>query len=264
MKNKLTAVYHNNLNRIPLADMSEVERNLMIAVIAKMKEKHGDIVELSFDFFQKVLNKTACYSREKTLEVLEQLKKHFFHLSFEKISDDGEWIDMVHFFQMMSIRRDKQAMRFQVNPAFEYIINDVFANFTKFEVEEFLNIRGKYAKDLYRLLKQYRSAGWAQWSMAEFKELMSVPSTYRQRDIDKRILEPALKELQKPQDLFDIKRTPFKGLKYNKLKNGCSKNGKVIGIRFTFDPISAPSNVPEDFQLEPQTLADIERMNQES
>lgn len=78
-----------------------------------------------------------------------------------------------------------------------------------------------------------------------------------------RVLKSSIKELQKPQDLFDSKRQPFTNLKYEKIKaKGRGRGGKVIGIKFTFDPISDPSDVPADFQLEPQTMADIERLNQ--
>ncbi|WP_104687180.1 replication initiation protein [Helicobacter felis] len=53
-----------------------------------------------------------------------------------------------------------KSIEIQVNmPCFGYLLNFLNANFTSFELLEFQNISGKYAKTLYRLLKQRRSTG---------------------------------------------------------------------------------------------------------
>ncbi len=50
-----------------------------------------------------------------------------------------------------------KSMEIQVNmPYFGYLLNYLNANFTSFELLEFQNISGKYAKTLYRLLKQWK------------------------------------------------------------------------------------------------------------
>ncbi len=53
-----------------------------------------------------------------------------------------------------------KSIEIQVNmPYFGYLLNFLHANFTSFELLEFQNISGKYAKTLYRLLKQWKSTG---------------------------------------------------------------------------------------------------------
>lgn len=263
--NNPTVVFHNNFNKIPLKPLSEMERNLMFALMHKMKEKKGETIEFSIKYLQKILNKTANYSEEQTWEIIEKLENNFFHLSLKKISDDGEWIDREHLFTTFSIHKDKTAIKLKINPAFQYIVNDLVKDFTKFELEEFFYINGKYAKDLYKNLKQWRKKGCVQWSWEYFKEMLCIPETYRQRDIDTRILKPAVKELMRPLDLFDTVRQPFKNLKYEKIKGkGRGRGGKVIGIKFTFDPEIIPQVVgpEEEFHLEPLTQADLDLMNQ--
>ncbi len=50
-----------------------------------------------------------------------------------------------------------KSMEIQVNmPYFGYLLNYLNGNFTSFELLEFQNISGKYAKTLYRLLKQWK------------------------------------------------------------------------------------------------------------
>lgn len=107
-----------------------------------------------------------------------------------------------------------------VNPRFEYLINELTKNFTRFELAEFITLSGKYTKTLYRLLKQYRQTGYMRMEWSEFARVMDIPKDYRQIDIDQRILKPALKELIKPRNLLDQERIPFKSLTYQKIKKG--------------------------------------------
>ncbi len=130
-----------------------------------------------------------------------------------------------------------ESIEIQVNPRFEYILNQLTANFTSFELAEFIALSGKYTKTLYRLLKQYRSTGKAYFEWEEFCRIMDIPKNYRQIDIDQRILKPAIKELSKERNLFDQVRVPFKNLAYEKEKTaGRGQGGKVSGITFTFKP----------------------------
>lgn len=125
----------------------------------------------------------------------------------------------------------------QVNPQFEYILNQLTANFTAFELSEFIALSGKYTKTLYRLLKQYRTTGKAYFEWEEFCRIMDIPEKFAMCDIDKRILKPAIKELSKERNLFDQVRVPFKNLAYEKEKaKGRGRGGKVSGITFTFKP----------------------------
>ena len=60
------------------------------------------------------------------------------------------------------------------------------------------------------------------------------------RDINKRILEPSIKQLQEPLNLFERSRTPFKNLKCTKIKGkGRGRGGTVVAIEFTFDKQTA-------------------------
>ena len=143
-------------------------------------------------------------------------------------------------------------------------------HFTQFELEEFLFLSGKYTKALYIHLKQFRTTGVWRVSWDNFKELLGIPSNYRMCDIDLRILKPSVAQLQEPLNLFERSRTPFKNLKYTKIKGkGRGRGGAVTHIEFTFDkqtaqgePISnfmgqeiAPSHAKE--YKEPQKLEPI-------
>ena len=102
-----------------------------------------------------------------------------------------------------------------------------------------MSLSGKYTKTLYRLLKQFRNTGLLKIDWSEFCKIMNIPESYKQADIDKRILNPAIKELSAEQNLFtNEKKTIFKNLTYKKIKDpkGRGRGGKVIGIEFYFTP----------------------------
>lgn len=108
--------------------------------------------------------------------------------------------------------------------------------FTSFELVEFIALSSKYTKTLYRLLKQYKSTGefYIQWQ--EFVKIMDIPKSYAQIDIDRQILQPAIKELTKEFELCKDtknKRIPFGNLTYQKIKAGVGN--KVVAIKFNFD-----------------------------
>ena len=115
-----------------------------------------------------------------------------------------------------------------VNEKLTYILNQLESVFTRFELEEFTTLRSSYAKNMYRLLKQWKSVGKKSWSIEEFRRLLDIPQSYPMREIDKRVLTPIETELS----------PIFKGLSINKEKKG--RGGKVTSIEFTFQAETVP------------------------
>ncbi|HCH9125128.1 TPA: replication initiation protein, partial [Salmonella enterica] len=92
-----------------------------------------------------------------------------------------------------------------------------------------------YSKTMFRLLKQYRTQGWTEFSKEKFFDLLDIPKSYwnSPSNIDKFILRPIKEEL-----------TPlFKGLTIRK-KYGKGRGKPVIGYRFTW---KAEINHADDF-----------------
>ncbi|HDX6248811.1 TPA: replication initiation protein, partial [Campylobacter fetus subsp. venerealis] len=140
-----------------------------------------------------------------------------------------------------------------VNPRFAYLIGELTANFTSFELKEFIGISGKYSKTLYRLLKQFRNSGKCiiyskKWD--EFRDFMDIPESYLPHHIDQRVLNPAVKELSAERDLFNNKKPIFENLTYKKIKDpkGRGRGGKVIGIEFYFTPEPNRSELQEQIK----------------
>ncbi|EOI2126012.1 replication initiation protein [Campylobacter jejuni] len=239
--------YHNDFNKIQLPSFTEIEQDLLCGLMVKLKEEKGKVTFYPWDL-RNILK--SSYDNNSLMEFASSLKRKFFKADFtiiEKTTRGEKEVEAhktINLFTEFAIyvyasSKDLESIEIQVNPRFEYILNQLTANFTAFELSEFIALSGKYTKTLYRLLKQFRTTGKAYFKWEEFCRIMDIPENYRQIDIDQRILKPAIKELSKERNLFDQIRVPFKNLAYEKEKTaGRGRGGKVSGISFTFKPES--------------------------
>ncbi|HED6865807.1 TPA: replication initiation protein [Campylobacter jejuni] len=242
--------YHNDFNKIKLPSFTEIEQDLLCGLMVKLKEEKNKVTFYPSDL-RNILK--SSYDNESLLKFTSSLKEKFFKADFtiiERTTRGDKEVEAhrtINLFTEFAIYvykdyilekpNELESIEIQVNPRFEYILNQLTANFTAFELAEFVALSGKYTKTLYRLLKQYRTTGKAYFEWEEFCRVMDIPQDYRQSEIDKRIIKPAIKELSKERNLFDQIRVPFKNLAYEKDKaKSRGRGGKVIGITFTFKP----------------------------
>ncbi|EIK8371208.1 replication initiation protein, partial [Campylobacter coli] len=232
--------YHNDFNKIKLPSFTEIEQDLLCGLMVKLKEEKGKVTFYPWDL-RNILK--SSYDNNSLMEFVSSLKRKFFKADFtiiEKTTRGEKEVEAhktINLFTEFAIyvyesSKDLESIEIQVNPRFEYILNQLTANFTAFELSEFVSLSGKYTKTLYRLLKQYRTTGKAYFEWDEFCKVMDIPENKTTGDIDKFILKPALKELTKERNLFDQIRVPFKNLAYEKEKQKGTRGrgGKVIGI----------------------------------
>lgn len=231
---------------IPILAFNEIEQDLLCGLMVKLKEEKNKVTFYPSDL-RSILK--SDYTNESLLEFSLSLREKFFKADFtiiEKTTRGEKEVTThrtINLFTEFAIyvyasSKDLESIEIQVNPQFEYILNQLTANFTAFELAEFIALSGKYTKTLYRLLKQFRTTGKAYFEWEEFKRVMDIPEKLAMRDIDKDILKPAIKQLTKERNLFDQIRVPFKNLAYEKekAKGTRGRGGKVTGIIFTFKP----------------------------
>lgn len=212
--------YENRLNHIPLRKFNSREMNLFFSIASRVREKGTDEIFFSFHDLKKLSGYT-----ERGEQFIKDLSSTYDKLlSINAWNDDGNTLTKFVAFTKYSIIRDQQLVVISVNPEFKGLFNQL-KNWTRFNLEQFTNLDSTYSKTMFRLLKQFRTQGWAEFSKETFFDLLDIPQSYwnSPSNIDKFILKPIKEEL-----------TPlFIGLTIRK-KYGQGRGKPVIGYRFTW------------------------------
>lgn len=209
--------YHNDMNKISFSGFKEKELDLFFSICVRLKE-HGTN-EIIFNFSElRTLSDYKDRNIKKFISLLEQVYKKLLGLSF-KYEDEDRIIRFVLFTKYV-INKNTKTVTIKVNEEFDYILNNLISNYTKFDLIDFVTLNSFYSKTMFKILKQYSTTGWFEVFVEEFRRLLDIPEKYRMSEIDKLILKPIGEELPKY----------FKGLKYEKIKKG----RVVEKLRFTW------------------------------
>lgn len=217
--------YHHELNTIPLRKFTPVEMNLFFSIVSRMREKGDKTVRFSFDQLKDLSNYKAT-ANVRFVEDLKATYEKILSLRFGRRSESGLSYDMFVMFTEFKINGDIE------NPYVDIriyekalpLLNNL-DEWVRYSLQQFNELQSSYAKTMFRLLKQYRTKGFAYFSKEDFHELLDIPKSYKQPDIDKRVIKPIRQELT----------AIFKGLTIKK-KYGKGRGKPVIGYQFTFKP----------------------------
>lgn len=218
--------YHNDFNTVNMRGWTKEEMNFMFAVLSKAKEKGTDLIE--FDKTQ--LTELAQYSERHKMRLHDVLKNLVDHVTEMKYIEETTYsYEVMNLFQRFKVQWNEDYTEMhatiRVSSDFEYILNQLNANFMKFELDEFIKLRSTYAKQMYRLLKQWRTVGQKEWPVQDLRYLLAVPKNYRTCDIDSRVLKPIIKELS----------PIFRDLKVKAIKKR-TKGNPIIAYQFKWMP----------------------------
>ena len=233
--NKDIVKYNNDFNLLPMPELLECEMDFFMAIVSNFKgNEKSRMVEIEVKKFADMCN----FYRDSRFEILKNFKSFAFKILNHKIyykTENAEYAFVC--FEKLQLNGTK-SIKIKIQEDFCEMLTNYKLGFTRFELAEFVNLSGKYTKTLYRLLKQFRLTGKMRIQWDEFMRIMNIPQNKQIGEIDRDILKPALKELTKERNLFDQKRTPFKNLAYEKIKEKGTRGrgGKVIGIEFSFKP----------------------------
>ena len=159
-------------------------------------------------------------------------------------------------FDIFEVNLESQVIDVQVSSNFDYILNNLQAEFTIYELAEFTRIKSTYAKTMYRLLKQWRTVGKREFGVEEFKTLLDTPKSYKTSEIDRAVVKPILKELSPFFKDLKVKKvkaktkgTPVKSYIFNWIAEEKRANRKEAEV-INGDSLPAPVEVPVFDSLE--------------
>ncbi|MGL2792230.1 replication initiation protein [Helicobacter pylori] len=245
-KDKTYITYHNNANKVNLGKLSERESNLLFAIFQKLKDQGNTLIRFEPQDLKRMIMVKSNLTNRQLLQVLKNLLDNISGANFwiirEHVENGEVYEDHTSYmlFKQFEIRIHKptqiiEYLDVQLNDSYQYLLNNLGmgGQYTSFKLLEFQRVRGKYAKTLYRLLKQYKSTGILSVEWSQFRELLDIPKDYKMENIDQKVLTPALKELRK---IY-----PFEHLSYKKERKSHDKR-KVTHIDFYFEQLPEGEN----------------------
>lgn len=224
MSNELVK-YQLELNTIPLRKFSPVEMNLFFSIVSRMRDKGDQTVRFTFDQLKDLSNYKPTANR-RFIDDIKRTYDHLMDLRFGSQSKSGLSFERFVMFTKFKINGDADEPYVDVEVYRDAIplLNNL-ESWVRYALTEFRDLKSSYAKTMFRLLKGYRTTGYAYFSKAEFNELLDVPKSYKPGDIDRAVLKPIREEL-----------TPlFKGLSIRK-KYGKGRGKPVLGYSFAWKP----------------------------
>ncbi|RVZ47473.1 RepB family plasmid replication initiator protein [Helicobacter pylori] len=240
-KDKTYITYHNNANKVNLGKLSEREANLLFAIFQKLKDQGNTLIRFEPQDLKRMIMVKSNLTNRQLLQILKNLLDNIGGANFwiirEHVENGEIYEDHTSYmlFKQFEIRIHKptqtiEYLDVQLNDSYQYLLNNLGmgGQYTSFNLLEFQRVRGKYAKTLYRLLKQYKSTGILSVEWSQFRELLDIPRDYDMRSIDNFVLKIALKELNK---IY-----PFEHLSYKKERKSHDKR-KVTHIDFYFEQL---------------------------
>ncbi len=242
-KDNAYTTYHNNANKVNLGKLSEREANLLFAIFQKLKDQGNTLIRFEPQDLRNMLGIKISYDNltRTARSMWNKIKTADFWEVRDIIVNGKECVSEKNYmlFQVCEIVSNKETKEFlymdiQLNTGYHYLLNNLgMGQYTSFNLLEFQRVRGKYAKTLYRLLKQYKSTGILSVEWGQFRELLDIPKDYEMRNIDQKVLTPSLKELRK---IY-----PFEHLSYKKERRSHDKR-KVTHIDFYFEQLPEGEN----------------------
>lgn len=215
--------YQPELNTIPLRKFSPVEMNLFFSIVSRMRDKGDQTVRFSFDQLKELSNYKPTANR-RFIDDIKRTYDHLMDLRFGSQSKSGLSFERFVMFTKFKINGDVDEPYVDVEIYKDALplLNNL-ESWVRYALIEFRDLKSSYAKTMFRLLKGYRTTGYAYFSKADFDELLDIPKTYRQGDINKKVIKPIKEEL-----------TPlFRGLTVRK-KYGKGRGKPVIGYAFAW------------------------------
>lgn len=216
---RIVLKYHNDMNVFSFGGFNQRELNLFFLICGLMREQEETLI-LPFAEIKKIIGKTAFKNNKDLVNCVVETNKKFLKLNGE--FKKGSTLVQFVLFPTFKTDSQREVLKVSVNPEFSYILNELTKNFTLFELQEFYSLNSTYSKNLFRLLKQYKSTGVYYVTLEEFRRLLDVPEAYEMRKITDKILNPALKELA----------NHFDNLRIEKIRT----NRRITALRFIFEP----------------------------
>jgi plasmid replication initiation protein len=193
-KNQDIVRYHNDMNQVYFGGITTREWDLFMALCVRLLSQDTNVVKFTFEQLTDMLG----YRFESNEELANTLKRFLKKLN-SSVLEQRDKTGVTYFSALKKIHVDLKtgSATVSVNSEFTWVLNELTGSFTSFELVEFVQLRSKYAKSIYRLCRQWsKTQTYTQmYDVDDFRHRLDIPESYGWENITPKIIKPAFKEL---------------------------------------------------------------------
>ena len=219
-------IIHNDFNKEVIMGLTPREHDLLFLVLAKIKNKKIEEVNISFEQIRNLLNAKDLKPNELVSlsnSLWTKIKAVDYVLYAFGAPSGG-----VTLFSVWGINEVTQELVVQINPHLNHFTNSFKGgSYSSLSYHEFQETDDKYGKNLFRILSQWKRIGKVKMSLEDLEYFLDVPKSYKNKPyiFNEKVLKPAMASCMKAS-------LSFKDLSVTKIKTG----RKITGYLFSFSP----------------------------
>lgn len=244
LKNNKLIKYKNDINTYPLSNLTKVEQDLFFAIAQKVQGEGTNEVVFKISDLKKLCGHYVS-NEQFTKDYLDVMTDKLLGM---KVNCKGKGLYKFALYQRFAVDENYTELSVKVSEDYEYLFNMLATEFTVIELEEFFNIKSKYGKILYRLLKQWRTQGVTQvYDINDLRSRLGCPVSYANKYFIDNIIKPAVDELKPYFKRLKVKYTyrQAKGKPLDTIQfifTAEKRNNDIIEVQATVESI--PELVP--------------------
>lgn len=189
--------YDYILNKQNLSSLTEKEQDLFFLLLYSLEEDRV-IENAEYRLVKEYIFNPSC-SNKRVEDIIKGLVSKLEKMVFVK--EDGEAVPF-NILTNLTINSNGRSFGIELNKDFDYLVGELDnkRGFSKviFDLRVFFKIKGKYTKNLYRLLIAFCSSGSRRFKESLLIERLGIDEKLPYREKQKKVID----ELEKMKDLF--------------------------------------------------------------
>lgn len=178
---------------------SAVKSNIIMFILANALHNSDNKMQFSPKELKKFIGFNRTVSNSAFIRYIDWIIRDLASVVYTSyIIEDGHRHKRNRpFFAYTDIDQDTETVTVQISKTASEIFNNfsLHSAFNRFSLMQYFQINSKYSKNLFRILKAYRTLGHKRYSQDELRDLLSIPKSYDGSDIRVRIIMRSLEEL---------------------------------------------------------------------
>lgn len=218
--------YKSEFNNLNLTKLNPMEHNVFFTLLATLKNVGSSEISLSFKEFRHKARIDRNTSDDEFENLIISTLTKVGAGSFV-VDNADQWV-MFPLFQKIEVDKKNKKIQYVVSDPFIKYFNDFINKYTAFPLIDFVKIKKKYAKNMYRVFMQYANTGRYYDNFEHFiYEVIGVPKSTKRANIVTKYINPNVKYLRAQIPMF------------HNLEVSYSKNKKTyVGIEFTWSAVA--------------------------